>query len=94
MKSVLANIKFIYISNRGRKTAACCGYRPPVRMNNKLTETQGLNFVGKEKVSPGESNIKTKITFINHDGPIKVGDTFEIMEPPRVVGEGKVISID
>jgi len=78
-----------------RKNLPQKGYRPDIVVDNKQTEYWGISFTELD-ISDFDTPTyaKAKFTFQeSHYNEIHIDQKFRIMEGPREVGNGKILSI-
>jgi translation elongation factor EF-Tu-like GTPase len=92
----IAILKYRTAEEGGRKTAAHSGYRPDIKFPFDKMLTCGFqNFIGQEKVFPGESvKAEIKITATEYfKGQLFENLEFEFREGSKIIGTGKILEI-
>lgn len=92
----VAKLTYLTSDEGGRNSYATSGYRPHVKFDGRKEMTSGEQlFVDKDKVFPGETEI-AEIRMLSpnfFEKYLFVGQQFEIVEGPKVVGHGEVLEI-
>lgn len=94
MIDVLARIRLLKTEEGGRTSFVCSGYRPTFRFGHLYTDG-ALTFLGHQEVYPGDA-CEVQLTLTNPDYVreyLVVGACFDIMEGPRKIGDGTLLSI-
>jgi len=94
MLQVTARIKLLKTEEGGRTAFVRSGYRPNVRFGALYTDG-ALTFVDRQQASTGDA-CAVRLTFVRPDyvrESLVVGAHFDLMEGPRKVGEGTILSI-
>ena len=94
---IRATIYFLPTDEGGRKTPVWSGYRPSVSFPADPTSYYDavITLEGQERVLPGEECV-ARITFLAPECArhlLKPDAPFEVNEPPRVVGRGKILQV-
>ena len=94
MFHVTARIKLLKTAEGGRTSFVRSGYRPNFRFGDLYTDG-ALTFLDRQQAYPGDE-CEVRLTLVNPDYVMEslvVGAHFDIMEGPRKVGEGTILSI-
>ena len=94
MLHVTARIRLLKTVEGGRASFVRSGYRPNFRFGDLCTDG-ALTFLDRQQAYPGDE-CEVRLTLVNPDyvrGSLVVGAHFDIMEGPRKVGEGTILSI-
>ena len=94
MLDVSARIRLLKTEEGGRTSFVCSGYRPTLRFGHLYTDG-ALTFLGRQQVYPGDA-CEVHLTLTNPDYVreyLVVGACFDIIEGPRKIGDGTLLSI-
>jgi len=94
MLHVTARIRLLQTAEGGRTSYVHSGYRPNLRFGDLYTDG-ALTFLDRQQAYPGDE-CEARLTLVNPDyvrESLVVGAHFDIMEGPRQVGEGTILSI-
>jgi translation elongation factor EF-Tu-like GTPase len=94
MLHVIARIKLLKTEEGGRTSFVRSGYRPNIQFGGLYTDG-AFTFLDRQQAYPGDE-CEVYITFVRPDYVkeyLRVGACFAMMEGPRKVGEGTILSL-
>jgi translation elongation factor EF-Tu-like GTPase len=94
MVHVTARMKLFKTEEGGRTSFVRSGYRPNIQFGGLYTDGV-FTFLDRQQAYPGDE-YEVCVTFVHPDSVkeyLRVGACFAVMEGPRKVGEGTILSL-